>query len=281
VSRRCPAVVVVHRRQLPIVGHCEDFVPQAGAADEGGFCERCRKQVHDVSAMHESELRRFLAARAGTRACLSYRTDEHGRLRLRPEPVAAPRRAQPPGRSEPHPWALGALALLLAACAGHVSEIEAPGEVCRDEDGYAVSCPTWVDPSMQSVPEASAGCDPDEGCPVRPTTEAVDLESIVAEGMVSRGVVVLDVVQAAPLDAPIALAPGVESEATSSHVRVNFSIDPGQGFYRGAVVVSPNGWIDRDFVSTKDLWKQWRQRRAERNAARLRWRASQRTAASR
>jgi hypothetical protein len=259
--------VVVHRRQLPIVGHCEGFVPAPGAADEGGFCERCRKQVYDVSAMRESELRRFLAARAGMRVCLSYRTDERGRLRLRPEP---------------HPLALGALALLLVACAGHVSELEAPGMVCRDADGFEVACPTWVEPEMHSVPEVLASHEQDpEGCPVRPT----------AEGLGHAQPIGLEpLADASPdlPDAPVHGEPGYTSPAaskqalpTSAQVRTNFSIDPDNEFVRGMVVLSSDGWIERDFVPTAQLWKQWRHRRAEREAARRRWRESQHAVTSR
>ena len=72
--------MVVHRRQLPILEPCKGFEPAVGSTGDGGFCTRCRKQVHDVSAMRESELRRFLAARVGTEVCLAYRVDDRGRV---------------------------------------------------------------------------------------------------------------------------------------------------------------------------------------------------------
>lgn len=254
-GRRCLAVVV-HRRQLPIVGHCERFVPAPGSADEGGFCERCCKQVHDVSAMRESELRRFLAARAGTEVCLSYHTDAHGRLRLRPEPAPAPLHAS---------LAVGALASLLAACAGHAVELESPEPVCRDADGYAVSCDEWVagPTEMQSVPEASElAAREAEGCPVRPTAAGPGLAPVDADdlGVPAEG------------EPTEGLDPAPAAEPTSANARVDFTIDPDDGFLRGVVVISEGGFIDRDFVPTTDLWAQWRQRRAERKAARLRWR---------
>jgi hypothetical protein len=278
--------VVVHRRQLPIVGRCEDFVPPPGATDEGGFCERCHKQVHDVSAMHEPELRRFLAARVGTRVCLSYRTDDAGRLRLRPEPAAAA--ASGHATHGPHPWAVGALALLLAACAGHMNELDAPGSLCHDADGYAVSCPSWPEPGMHSVPDGSepvAARPPDaEGCPVRPTAEApgdeppIELAPIADAASEPADAPVLDEPEQAPDDA----APG--AQGTTAKPRVNFSVDPDRGHHRGTVgivVVSPGHWEDRDFVPTKDLWKEWRERRAERKAARQRFREHQRAVTSR
>jgi hypothetical protein len=268
--------VVVHRRQLPIVGHCEDFVPQAGAADEGGFCERCRKQVHDVSAMHESQLRRFLAARVGTRVCLSYRTDAHGQLRLRPESASEARFGHAP--EGPHPWALGALALLLVACAGHMRELDAPGNGCRDADGYEVSCPTWPASAMHSVPEASEPLS--EGCPVRPTAEAsgdeptIDLEPIADGSNEPSEVPAIADLEQAPVDA----SPG--AEGTSAKLRANFSVDPSAtSRIVGIVEVIPGRRLA--FVPTKQLWKEWRELRAERKADRRRWREHQRSVTSR
>jgi hypothetical protein len=233
--------------------------------------------------MRESELRRFLAARVGTRVCLSYRTDDAGRLRLQPEPASAARFGHAP--EGPHPWALGALALLLVACAGHVSELEAPGSGCRDADGYEVTCPTWNEPDMHSVPEALeiASREPDsEGCPVRPTAEAsgdeppIELEPI-------------DDAPSEPSDAPVLADPEHDPDdaspgarGTSMKFRANFSVDPTAATYLvGIVVVSPGHWSERDFVPTKQLWKEWRERRAERKAARLRWREHQRAVTSR
>lgn len=267
--------MAVHRRQLPLAYRCEGFVPAPGAAGEGGFCEQCQKQVHDVSAMRESELRRLLAAHAGGTVCLAYRFDASGRVRLRPEPTPALRQ----------PLVIGALALLLAACAGHAGELETPGATCRDADGYAVSCDEWSDPGMLSVPEAGeapAARDPQaEGCPVRPN-------EIVMHGdpptRVEPGVDFSSSPPEAPaLGDPSAASDGVApgAEPTSAKARADFSVDPDDEFLIGVVVVSSGGWIDRDFVPTAELWKQWRKRRAEHKAARERWRVFRRTAASR
>jgi hypothetical protein len=255
--------VPVHRRQLPIVGPCEEFVPAPGAVGAGGFCERCCKQVHDVSAMREPELRRFLAARVGTRVCLAYRTDAAGLLQLRPEPAAV--------RPDLHPLAVGALAVLLAACAGHVTELEAPGAVCHDADGYEVSCPTWPEPGMHSVPEVREPevREPDQG-PVRPTVETGVEDELPLEPV--------EPVEPAPTTANAAPA----AQGTSVHARVNFSVDPAaEDRMLVGIVMVDSGWIDRDFVPTAELWKEWRQRRAERKAARLRWREHQRAVTSR
>ncbi len=271
--------MAVHRRQLPLAYRCEGFVPAPGSTGEGGFCESCRKQVHDVSAMRESELRRLLAAHVGETICLAYRADAHGRVQLRPEPAAALLR----------PLALGALAMLLAACAGHATELEVPGTVCRDADGYAIACPEWPEPGMLSVPEESedlAGCDPGvEGCPIRPTAPegegvAVDMEEAeeVAVGPVERGVVHPivwsdEVTPAEPTSTPDDAPP--EASPAAERVPVGANLEA----YVGAVYVI-DAPTDPSFVSTSELLRQWRDRRAERKQDRLRRRNARRATAS-
>jgi len=268
--------VAFHRRQLPILDPCHDFVPAPGSADEGGFCDRCQKHVHDVSTMRESELRRFLAAHAGTRVCVSYRADAQGRLQLHPEPAAA---------TGPAALALGALALLLAACAGHAVELDAPGTGCRDAEGYEVSCPVeWSDPSMLSTPEladpiASREVEAD-GDPVQPPGSepapagAQDLEPL-GDSMRPPPDVSFEDPAATPSDA------SPTAEPTSVRVRANFSIDPAAEFVRfvGVVVANPSP-RRLHFVPTKQLWDDWQERRAERKAARQRWRAARLAATS-
>jgi hypothetical protein len=257
--------MVVHRRHLPIAEHCEAFVPAPGSADEGGFCERCQQPVHDASAMTEPELRRFLAAREGTRVCLSYHTDARGWIRLRPTPTP---RATPP-------LAVGALALLLAACAGHAVELEAPGPVCRDADGYAIACPEWSEPDMLSTPEVEAPLadrDPEgescrNGCPVRPTAPWMGHEppgpdpSADPVGELSKG-----------LTPALGEVPADAQRGTDQ-------------FIRGAVMTVEHMTvitIDRGgFVPTAELLQESRERRAERKATRRHWRRSPRTTASR
>lgn len=225
--------MTVFRRQLPLAYRCDGFVPAPGSTGEGGFCEQCRKQVHDVSAMRESELRRLLAAHAGGTVCLAYRVDDRGRVRLRPEPA----------RAQWQPLALGALATLLAACSWLADETVIPGGYCRDDDGEEVPCVESFEHEAWSVPAA-------EGCPIRPTAPA-------------------------PAPAPAALtdpAPGGDDAApgaqpTSARFRANFKIDPDEQFLRGVVVVTGES-IDPEFVPTATLWRQWRERRAERKRAR-------------
>ncbi len=263
--------MAVLRRHLPLAHRCEGFVPAPGSAGDGGFCERCQQPVHDVSAMRESDLRRLLAAHAGTTVCLAYRADARGRVLLRPEPAAVGQ-----------PLAVGALASLLAACAGHAGELASPGVGCRDQDGYAVSCPEWSDPQVLSVPDdlaARRGEPPaGEGCPVR--SHGPEGEAPLAPAAPTEAPEPDPIASASPDDAVASpaedAAPG--AQPSSAHFRANFSIDPEQAVLRGIVVASEaSGRLS--FVPTKTLWHAWRERRAERKHARERAMAARRALA--
>lgn len=221
--------MAVHRRQLPLAYHCDGFVPAPGSTGEGGFCERCQREVHDVSAMRESELRRLLAAHAGGTVCLAYRTNSRGRVQLRPEPAW----------THWQPLALGALASLLAACSWLAEETVVPGGYCRNDDGEEVPCVESFEHEAWGVPAA-------EGCPLQPSAP---------------------VPAPAPVPVPVVddAAPG--AQPTSARFRANFKVDPDEQFLRGVVVVT-NGSIEHEFIPTATLWRQWRERRAERKRAR-------------
>lgn len=273
--------MVVHRRQLPVVDPCAGFVPAEGSVrGDGGFCERCQRDVHDVSAMSESQLRTFLVARAGTRVCVAYRVDARGYVRLRPEPPPSPPPTQWPLQAHWMQGTVGALALLLAACAGHLSEAEVPGSACRDAQGYEVECPGWGEAELLSVPEALE-LDDAEGCPLRPTAEGPEEEStelLVEDPGVTD--------EALPDEADEALVDvyeiDVDEEGLTRGVVVEVSpatiqpeSEPPTGLTLGAMVV-PIAESTDGYVPTTHLWQDWRARRAERRAARARWRASRR-----
>jgi hypothetical protein len=257
--------VALHRRHLPLAYRCEGFVPAPGSTGDGGFCEQCHKQVHDVSTMREGELRRLLARHAGGTVCLAYRTDARGRVRLRPEPMAALRGS----------LATGALGMLLAACAGHATELEIPGADCRDEDGYAVSCAEPSDPDMLSVPEA------DEVIAMREVEDPSvrPLEPVPADEVTSEPVPADDGAST-PVDPASPVAEASEATATGTTVDMSEIIDLDAELMRGIVAVVDDGWIERDFRPTDELVEEARDRRAERKAARQRWRAARRRAAA-
>ncbi len=248
-------VVVIHRRQLPIANPCEGFEPAPGSVSGGGgFCTRCSKQVHDVSAMRESELRRFLAERTTPTVCLAYRVDARGVIQLRPEPRT-------------RVLALAAMVALLAACAGHGRELEVPGSACVDASGYEVVCDEFSEAEMVSVPEggiasSTVRAPSSEGCPIRPTARPPESSTIEPGG----GAPEADTgpsVEGEP-------GPVAESGSTAAKVRVDFSIEPEQDFIRGMVVVGV--YEERDFVPTKELWTEAKERRAQRRRHRRRWR---------
>lgn len=260
--------MAVHRRQLPIVGPCDGFLPAPGSErGEGGFCERCQREVHDVSSMRESELHALVTAHVGQGVCLSYRVDRRGYVQMRPEPRA---------------MMLGALAVLLAACAGHLQEAEAPGGGCRDPDGYQVECPGWGQADLHAVPDAAVEDEPADGCPVRPTAEAVGDEASIDVPPLEP-----DDPTAAAEDPAPDVRPETSSDAapdaagTDMKYRANFSIDPEHAPRHVVGIVV--GWSPLDprtgrlrFVPTARLWDEWRERRAERKAARDRRRVAAR-----
>lgn len=215
--------------------------------------------------MRESELHDFLQAHAGTQACLAYRVDARGYLQLRPEPRFAS-------------VGVGMLALLLAACAGHLGEAEAPGSGCRDAAGYEVACPTWPESAMHSVPDelgplAGQEVEVGEGCPVRPTADAAG-DAELAE--LAPGDDASSQVSANEHDALDDARGDANPEApgTTDGVRVNFSVDPNHGSMRGMVVVGMSPLDARTgrlrFVPTTEILDDLERRRAERRAARKR-----------
>lgn len=220
--------------------------------------------------MTEAELHVLLGAHEGRRVCLSYRVDARGYVRLRREPARMLA-----------PVMLGALAVLMAACAGYLPEAESPGWTCRDPDGYEVTCVDWRDHGPSTVPEALDEAEPAPGCPVRPTAEAFDDEGSLDP--VAPGDFADPSPEDAERDGEVMLEPNVDVDpdapGTGMELRANFSIDPEAAAFRGIVV----GWSPQDsrtgrlrYVPTATLWEQWRERRAERKAARERRRLAAR-----
>lgn len=86
--------------------------------ERGRFCFDCRKKVHDLSAMTETEAERFVDASANDDICVSYRHDEDGGIVFRPAapivPISRLRR-----RSAAVAVATAGLAATLAACTPH------------------------------------------------------------------------------------------------------------------------------------------------------------------
>ena len=75
---------------LPIAEPCHEDWDAMQPRERGRFCDRCSKDVHDLSSMTEDEARAFLRERAGTRVCVNYRHHEDGRIQFRaPSRVAA------------------------------------------------------------------------------------------------------------------------------------------------------------------------------------------------
>jgi hypothetical protein len=68
---------------LPIAEPCHEDWDAMTPRERGRFCDRCSKDVHDLSGMTEDEAREFLRERAGTRICVNYRHHGDGRIQFR------------------------------------------------------------------------------------------------------------------------------------------------------------------------------------------------------
>lgn len=151
---------MLHRRQLPVISPCDEFVGREATDTDDAFCTRCAKAVHDLSRLREDEVR-ALVARTGGDLCVSYRVRDDGTVELRP-----PRR----------PLAPVALALALAGCAGHVGDGDAPvWDDCEDAGGYRVPCPPRAADGRTGIPGGDAaapeGTDDDDTSAERPADD--------------------------------------------------------------------------------------------------------------
>jgi hypothetical protein len=92
---------------LPIADPCHEDWDAMEPRERGRFCAHCRKDVHDLSSMTEDDARELLRARAGTRLCVNYRHDGHGRILFRTALAAATALAActPHERAQPSPMA--------------------------------------------------------------------------------------------------------------------------------------------------------------------------------
>jgi hypothetical protein len=68
---------------LPIAEPCHEDWDAMQPRERGRFCDRCSKDVHDLSSMTEDEARAFLREKAGTRICVNYRHHDDGRIQFR------------------------------------------------------------------------------------------------------------------------------------------------------------------------------------------------------
>ena len=113
----------MHARDALIQAPCdEDWEGmEADVTGQRRFCERCREQVHDLSALDERSARAFLSASEGFDVCISYVVDARGQLEFarRPPPrlveLRRPSQAPRPAR----PLAAASFTALLAACTPH------------------------------------------------------------------------------------------------------------------------------------------------------------------
>jgi hypothetical protein len=130
----------MHQRRLPLAYSCPqslDGMPRISEAER--WCSICRKRVHELSNLRESEARRLLrAGKKRGRMCVNYRVDDRGRVQFRDRPA--------PGRGR-RALALSGLALAVtvaaSGCVGFESE-----EITQPEE-YAPAY--WADSSFEPL----------------------------------------------------------------------------------------------------------------------------------
>ncbi len=159
------------RRRLQILEPCtEDFAAMKGGP-KTRFCDKCDKNVHNLSEMTEREADAFFRANARKSVCIRMTQNAAGEIRYR-APTA--RRA----------GFVAAIALAMAACTGHgdAQELESPESesICHDANGYAIRCADadeWFAPDAIEPGEAPeiARAEIDED-----SDEAVEVETVDA-----------------------------------------------------------------------------------------------------
>lgn len=128
------------RRALSILP-CPVYAPDDPTPLGARGCERCGHRVHDLSAMDAPQVRRLLDE-PRSRLCVHARVRSDGAL--------VSRRAR-----LPLGLTLGLAAV--AACTPHVRdmELELPGSLCEDADGFEVPCESEIDAWLETIPEPS------------------------------------------------------------------------------------------------------------------------------
>jgi hypothetical protein len=116
---------------LPIADPCHEDWDAMDPQQQGRFCGKCTKHVHDLSAMTQDEADALLRQRAGSRICVRYEHDDEGRIRFR------------------RPAALALAAVAIAACTPHT-----PPAPRAEQDHQVVEPATPVVPTRATMGEA-------------------------------------------------------------------------------------------------------------------------------
>ncbi len=138
-------------RALPILSPCrESFAAMRG---DGAVraCDRCDKEVHDLSAMTEPEARAVLRRARGARICVRYAGDGRGRVRFRTLSVAAALAASACSVAVDPPSTVGAHAPAAVAPAPAGEDDYLMGDVVVDAEDL---CPDALDPES----DEATGC---------------------------------------------------------------------------------------------------------------------------
>lgn len=148
----------LRERDVHVTSPCPIDLDATGMRGQGDrwHCGQCKKTVHVLSSMTESEARRFLTAHAGEDVCVSYAMSPKGEIRFRPEPVVPV--ASLVRRPKLAAAAVIGLGVALAACAPHENpRVEAPPIV--ETTPQITTLPT-ISPPTPPVVQVAGGIRP-------------------------------------------------------------------------------------------------------------------------
>lgn len=143
------------RPSLSIVP-CPAYAPDDPTPRHERGCGRCGHRVHDLSAMDELQAQRLLDT-PSERLCVHARVQRDGALVLREGRRSRRLRLQHAAeRSMGLAMGLAMGLTAMAACAPHVRDVELdlPGSLCEDVNGYEIPCESEIDAWLRTIPES-------------------------------------------------------------------------------------------------------------------------------
>ncbi len=164
------------RGELPIPEPCrESLADMRVLPTKQRYCEKCEHSVIDVSAMTESQARRFLARAQPSGVCVSYLVGADGQIAFQPTQ---------PRRSLAAPALLG-LSLAATACHGKKQQVVGFTDMWRPPAGTMIAPDAGASPVSSAAPvsSATATVPVSSSAPVTPpVTSAHAVPTVAARG---------------------------------------------------------------------------------------------------
>jgi hypothetical protein len=145
----------MNRTDVPIASPCSADWTTMTLAERGRFCGECRKVVHELSRLTESQARALLAAPSTEGLCVRYVHDATGEIVFRPDvPVSRLARAK---RAVALAVGAAAIPVAVVGCMGPAPEPTATmGAVAPNDTQVVMGGMAPVDPPPTTAPTTSA-----------------------------------------------------------------------------------------------------------------------------